>query len=69
MWFNFKSKREAELEAKLVEAGNKIFELEGLLTQAEQFERICSSKLEEWVGKHDQLLTDFKEYKTNVKTI
>lgn len=67
MWFNFTSKRIAELEDALREQASTIFDLQSALCESQQFERIAAEKLRVWVEKHDQLLMDFKEYKANNK--
>lgn len=53
-WFNFKTKRVRELESR-------VFDLERALFESQQFERIASDKLTEWVRKHDELLIRYKQ--------
>jgi len=53
MWF----KKTKEIEA----LNSRIFDLERELFESQQFERIASDKLREWVQKHDGLLMDYKK--------
>lgn len=51
--FYKKAKRIKELEWQ-------VFDLDHALTEAQQFERIASEKLQQWVQKHDELLIKYK---------
>lgn len=56
-------RRIKELESMLFEKESECFEISRALFQSQQFERIASDKLAEWVTKHDDMLIKYKQIK------
>lgn len=57
-----KARRIQELEDQVNKLKSELFSMEQRAVEAEHFEGLCSSKLDKWVGKHDDLLIKYKQH-------